>query len=507
MFAPILIAVMAQVAGSTEFQFFQPLSPPRRCQVMAHRGQIHQVPENSGKAIDHAVADLIEWIEVDIRRSNDGQHVLLHDATVDRTTNGKGAVSSLTLDELKKLDAGSRFSPRFAGTTIPTLAEALALAKGRINLCLDCKDADAEQLANEIRSAGMENQVAVFGPTELLARVRECSSGTIAIMVRWQPSNDFEKQLDSLRPAMVEIPAELVTAEICGKLHGSGIRIEVDSLGEHDTREFWKRVVDSGADCVQTDLPEEFLAFVHFSRLKERPVQFTLHRGASRYAPENTTPAYEKAFRLGADFVEFDVRTTADGAHFLLHDASLDRTTNGHGPISRQTAAAIRQLDAGAWFSREQTGTSALELGQFLDLTKGHAQFYFDAKAIAPEALAQALESHGVVEQTVVFQGPDYLNRLKKINPAIRVMPPLYRADQIEKLAERVKPYAVDVSWESLSPALIERCHKLGVRVFSDAKQDNIQGHLQAMRYGIDMIQTDHPLQFLRALELFAGKP
>jgi len=73
--------------------------------------------------------------------------------------------------------------------------------------------------------------------------------------------------------------------------------------------------------------------------VKTRPVRFSLHRGASRYAPENTVPAFEKAIRLGADFVEFDVRTTSDGKFYLLHDSALDGKTNGKGRSPRRRPA------------------------------------------------------------------------------------------------------------------------------------------------------------------------
>ena len=153
---PSLAIAVSLMAGSSGFEFFQPISPPRRCQVMAHRGQLHQVPQNSAAAIEHAVDDLIEWMEIDVRRSKDGHHILIHDAEVDHTTNGHGDVKNLRLVELQALDAGSWFAPRFAGTKILTLSEAFKLANGRINLCLDCKDVDPDRLAEEIRAAGLE---------------------------------------------------------------------------------------------------------------------------------------------------------------------------------------------------------------------------------------------------------------------------------------------------------------------------------------------------------------
>lgn len=97
----------------------------RRPLIIAHRGDVETAPENTLEAITSAFAGGADGVEVDARLSKDGQVVLLHDRKVDRTTNGIGAVGSFTLEELKDLDAGSWFDPRFSKSTIPTLAEVL----------------------------------------------------------------------------------------------------------------------------------------------------------------------------------------------------------------------------------------------------------------------------------------------------------------------------------------------------------------------------------------------
>lgn len=74
------------------------------------------------------------------------------------------------------------------------------------------------------------------------------------------------------------------------------------------------------------------------------------HRGAAATAPENTLAGLRRAHRLGAAWVEFDVKLTADGRCILMHDDTLDRTTNGSGPVAAASYDEIRQLDAGSWF-------------------------------------------------------------------------------------------------------------------------------------------------------------
>src|SRR5206468_2385567 len=129
---------------------------------------------------------------------------------------------------------------------------------------------------------------------------------------------------------------------------------------------------------------------------------------------------------------------------------------------------------------------------------------YFDAKAIPPAALAEALRKYSASERTVVYQSPEYLAQLKAIDPRIRSLPPLGRAEDLAGLVEKLKPYAVDASWDILSKDLIARCHEAGVKVFSDAlgKHEVIEDYLKAMDWGIDLIQTDYPLRVMRAIEL-----
>ena len=143
-------------------------------------------------------------------------------------------------------------------------------------------------------------------------------------------------------------------------------------------------------------------------------------------------------------------------------------------------------------------------MDDFLKTVAGKVDLYFDAKAIAPEALASAVEKHRVIERTVVYGGPAYLAKIKALDPRIRLMPPLDSPASLEALARDLKPYAVDADWEILSPNLISRCHALGIKVFSDAlgQHEQITDYQKAMDWGIDLIQTDHPLRVMRAIEL-----
>ena len=94
------------------------------------------------------------------------------------------------------------------------------------------------------------------------------------------------------------------------------------------------------------------------------------HRGASKYAPENTMPAFQLALDMNADGIETDVQLTKDGVPILIHDEKLKRTTTGSGYVKDYTLEELQQLDAGSWFDATFTGTKLITLEQLLQWIK-----------------------------------------------------------------------------------------------------------------------------------------
>lgn len=475
---------------------------------MAHRGAASQAPENSRAALERCIEDGFEWAEVDVRLTADGQHVLWHDASFTDITGKVWQISEHPLTELQSLDVGSRFATRFAGEKLLSLQDCFAFCKGRLNLYLDCKAINPEQLAREILATDIERQVVVFADLPRLRRVGAAADGKVALMAKWRPTLDAPDFAVTNGLAAVEVDAPDLTLAIRDAFAGARIKVQAKVLGEWDNAAMWEKVIAAKADWLQTDLSEEVLAHALWRRLPKRPVQISLHRGAGRYAPENTMPAFAQAIRLGADYVEFDVRTTKDGAYFLLHDSKLDRTSDGVGSIDQFGSDAIRKLSAGMKFGRPYASVRIPSLEEFLGEFAGKVGLYFDAKAISPEALAEALRRHNATETTVVYQSPDYLAKLKALEPRIKCLPPLGKPEDFDALYAKLKPYAVDASWDILSKELIERCHKAGVRVFSDAlgRHELVEEYLKAIDWGIDLIQTDHPMRVLRAIELWSAR-
>lgn len=104
--------------------------------------------------------------------------------------------------------------------------------------------------------------------------------------------------------------------------------------------------------------------------VKRVTTKIIAHRGASKLAPENTMPAFELAYKQGADGVETDVQLTKDGTPVLIHDEQVKRTTNGKGYVKDLTLNQLKQLDAGSWFSKKFIGTTIITLEEFLQWIK-----------------------------------------------------------------------------------------------------------------------------------------
>ncbi|MEW5822068.1 MAG: glycerophosphodiester phosphodiesterase family protein, partial [Cyanobacteriota bacterium] len=107
--------------------------------IIAHRGFSAQAPENTIAAFDAAIKSGVPFIELDVTLTKDGELIIIHDDTLDRTTNGKGLVSEFTLEELKKLDAGEWFCREFKGEQLPTLSEVLDRYGNKIAINIEIK--------------------------------------------------------------------------------------------------------------------------------------------------------------------------------------------------------------------------------------------------------------------------------------------------------------------------------------------------------------------------------
>lgn len=201
--------------------------------VIAHRGASHVAPENTLAAFRQAAADGADYIEFDVACTADGELVVLHDDTVNRTTDGRGPVRELTLKQVKELDAGRWKGEQFAGERIPTLDETLAVAAEHgLGVYIEWKPqlttvrhAVDETLA-AVRRHGLEQRTIVqsFAP-ELVAVGAAVDAGWRAELLTFRPRPDALAQLRTVGATGYNPFHMFVTRPFVARLHQAGVRV------------------------------------------------------------------------------------------------------------------------------------------------------------------------------------------------------------------------------------------------------------------------------------------
>ena len=219
---------------------------------IGHRGAAGHAPENTLAAIQRGIELGVDFVEIDVRRTADGVLVALHDATVNRTTNGKGRVDTLSLQTLKTFDAGK-------GERIPTVEEVLKTAAGRTGLMLELKAVGLAHLAVQaVRNAQFHSSViyASFLHAEL-AHVRETApEGTLMVLFDKLPSAP-EVYAMQYHPTYVGLRHNTLTRGLIDAFHREKLLVCVYTANHPKDI---KRVLSLGVDGVISDFPERIPA-------------------------------------------------------------------------------------------------------------------------------------------------------------------------------------------------------------------------------------------------------
>ncbi len=236
--------------------------------VIAHRGASGSVPENTLASFRKAINLGSDVIELDVRLSQDGQVVVIHDDALDRTVRRTGKVSELMLDQLKQLDAGSWFGSQFAGEQIPTLKEVLELAKGRARLDIELKAGHlgrytvqdlADAALRDVEKLGMDEHV-IFCSFSLegIERIQEKSRIPTALV--YEKSWISPEELTASRSVPVlSCQKRFLNKDNVLQAHGKGTKVWAWTV---DTQEEIQRFLDLGVDGIITNYPERVIEFL-----------------------------------------------------------------------------------------------------------------------------------------------------------------------------------------------------------------------------------------------------
>ncbi len=230
--------------------------------LIAHRGASAHAPENTLSAVRKAKEMGAQWIETDVRLTADGGLVMIHDETLDRTTDGGGPVLMASLDEIRSLDAGSWFSDEFAGETVPTLREFLGCIRAEgLKLQLELKEVfgSEEQLVRQVCDVLVETWT--FGEDDLflsgfsercmrlaaetLPQIPRCLAVTVT-------PEDPARRLAETGCQILHLQNDYLDEEALDRLNGSGIEFAVATI--NDTQRA-NHLISSGAQSVLSDTP------------------------------------------------------------------------------------------------------------------------------------------------------------------------------------------------------------------------------------------------------------
>lgn len=254
--------------------------------VVAHRGDWRNAPENSLQAYRNCIDMGVDMIEIDIHKTQDNQFIVMHDATVDRTTNGKGKIADMTLADIKKLylKSGHGIKTRHR---VPTLEEVLLLAKDKILVNIDKGDNYFDEIYDLLLKTGTEKQV-VIKTYDNLATIQSKSKNDIIHKSIFMPIINLDKQEDAevvvdnylhVNPPAFEVTFKTETPKlfrVLNKIRQSGSKLWINSLWSslnagHDDDlaveekcpdEAWGWILQQGATVIQTDRPMQLIQYL-----------------------------------------------------------------------------------------------------------------------------------------------------------------------------------------------------------------------------------------------------
>ena len=325
-----------------------------RLVTIAHRGLVSGFPENTLAAFRQCADAGIDGVEFDLRATADGEIVVLHDETVDRTTDGSGAIREISWAEARRLDAGCHAGERFRGETIPRLDEVLTLLAGRSTLLvLDLKagaDLDVRQIAAAVHKAGVAATTVIGANTIEELRAVGALGGQIRRLGFVPTPAAIDDYIDA-GADIIRLMAEWVidggrpTPEAAAWVRRCHDRQTPVWCVVHDVD---GRTLDLlshlGVAGIITDAADDIslpaILLDPLARLG-RALVFG-HRGATASAIENTEDALRAALASRADGVEVDVRLTRDRVAVLAHDPDLRRVAGVEASIAARTCAELQ---------------------------------------------------------------------------------------------------------------------------------------------------------------------
>ena len=229
---------------------------------IAHRGASGTFPENTVSAFRAAVEAGADMCELDVQLSRDGAVVVIHDDTVERTTDGIGEVAELTLEEIKRLDAGAKFKGGpFKGAQIPTLDEVFSATSGKCGLNIELKAGGLEHQVAQIMQArnALSDSIVSSFDWEYLKKIQQLNFNIRVGLLAEEKPVELMMNAVAMRAYSINPRWDMVTPDLCKAAHERGLKLYTWTV-DADAR--MRALIESGVDGIMTNYPERLRTVV-----------------------------------------------------------------------------------------------------------------------------------------------------------------------------------------------------------------------------------------------------
>ena len=461
--------------------------------AIGHRGASDYAPENTLKSFQIAAELCAEMWELDVRLSADGVCVVAHDDDLTRVSRHRLQVSQATWAKISALRLPE-------AQRVPRLEQIIELAKQvGCGLYIEIKSAGAGPLAWKlVQEAGFRFAALASYNVSWIRELRDMGCKyPLGVMI--PPGADAFEYLDGVTVDIVhpcwgeasENPHELLTDDLMKKFADHCYQI----VTWHEERAnvlaaLWRQPI-MGICATRPEVLKPYIPN------KTHPIPIVCHRGANNLAPENTLEAAQICIEQRFQYVELDVRTTADGVLVVIHDADLKRTTNGTELVLDQTLVEIKSLDAGSWFREGSVGYRVPTLAQMLELAKSSIGLYIEIKHADPGKLLEAVVARNMLGQCF-FWGHDTaaLHHLRALAPDAILMAPRWMYASVKQAVTAYGAQIVEFDVEKDDLDEISLCRDLGVESMIYNRTQDWTELSSTLKLMPDRVNLDRPDRF-----------
>lgn len=455
---------------------------PSRPLSIAHRGASAYAQENTLPAFALA-ADLgADMWEVDLHLTADNQIIAFHDFSL---ADGR-AIRRLAYAEIRTAVRQDE---------APLLSQIIELAQDRCcGIYADIKAPDAAVPTSELlQSVGMKCAIlGAFDPTAVQAlRAAECPYPIAALIPIGVDPFEIANEADILHLCWEKLdrPQDLLDDAFFDRCRNTGQKVvlwhEEDPVRMTELRN--KPVLGICSDRPELVNPIEF----------RDGLQVVCHRGANKIAPENTLAAAHACFAAGFSHVEIDVHVTADDQLVVLHDPTLDRTTNGTGPVCDRTLAELQSLSAGDWFSQFYAEEKIPTLDEVLELAQSYdGHLYIELKSAPANLVWDRVTAHDMQDRVFFWSFvTQSLHDMRAISSEANLM--MRRQDfssldeALNCLAPKLIEYTISDDWSEFP-----KLRQLGMPFMIAYGGDEIETLEKIADTQADLVNLDQPFSF-----------